>query len=207
MIRRFLFSTLAVIAIVMSSDAQKGKSRDTSIPLKAPAGKAIAAFAEGCFWCSEHIFEALVGVDSATSGYAGGTAINPSYELVNTETTGHAESVLVYYDPKVISYGDLLKAFFTSHDPTTVDRQGPDQGNSYRSIIFYSTPAEKQLAEQAKKVLLPPSRIQLYPKLSHSMPSTGRKDTTRISLTSIPTTPTCKAYPCHDSISSRGPVS
>ena len=151
MIRRFLLSTLAVIAIVMSSNAQKGKSRDTSIPLKAPAGKAIAAFAEGCFWCSEHIFEALVGVDSATSGYAGGTAINPSYELVNTETTGHAESVLVYYDPKVISYGDLLKAFFTSHDPTTVDRQGPDQGNSYRSIIFYSTPAEKQLAEQAKK--------------------------------------------------------
>ncbi len=152
MIRQFFLSLLAATAIVTSSDAQKGKSsHETAIPLNAPAGKAIAAFAEGCFWCSEHIFEAVVGVDSAVSGYAGGTAKNPSYELVNTETTGHAESVLVYYDPKVISYTELLKVFFTSHDPTTVDRQGPDQGNSYRSIIFYSTPAEKQQAEQAKK--------------------------------------------------------
>jgi len=152
MIRHFLLFILCATAVVTTSNAQKGKStRDTSIPLKAPAGKAIAAFAEGCFWCSEHIFEAVVGVDSAVSGYAGGTAVNPSYALVNTETTGHAESVLVYYDPKVVSYADLLKVFFTSHDPTTVDRQGPDQGNSYRSVIFYSTPEEKKLAVQAKR--------------------------------------------------------
>jgi peptide-methionine (S)-S-oxide reductase len=151
MIRHLLLSGFTIAAFLISCDAQKGKSssRDTAIPLKAPAGKAIAAFAEGCFWCSEHIFESVVGIDSAVSGYAGGTAINPSYELVNTETTGHAESVLVYYDPKVISYAELLKVFFTSHDPTTPERQGPDRGNSYRSIIFYSSPAEKLLAEKA----------------------------------------------------------
>jgi peptide-methionine (S)-S-oxide reductase len=91
-----------------------------------------------------------VGVDSAVSGYAGGNVPNPSYELVNTETTGHAESVLVYYDPAVIGYGELLKVFFTSQDPTTPEQQGPDRGNSYRSIIFYRTSQEKSIAEQTK---------------------------------------------------------
>ncbi|HET9487067.1 MAG TPA: peptide-methionine (S)-S-oxide reductase MsrA, partial [Chryseosolibacter sp.] len=111
----------------------------------------IAAFASGCFWCSEHIFEAVVGVDSAVSGYAGGTVANPTYELVNTETTGHAETVLVYYDPKTISFGELTKVFFTSHDPTTLNRQGPDVGSSYRSILFYRTDDEKVIAENAMK--------------------------------------------------------
>lgn len=145
---------LSVVAALISCQAQtkkKGGSTDTKINLTPPAGKAVAAFAEGCFWCSEHIFEAVVGVDSAVSGYAGGTAANPTYELVNTETTGHAESVLVYYDPKVITYAELLKVFFTSQDPTTPDQQGPDRGNSYRSIIFYNKPEEKKLAQQAKR--------------------------------------------------------
>ncbi|MEK6783264.1 MAG: peptide-methionine (S)-S-oxide reductase MsrA [Bacteroidota bacterium] len=150
-----LFSTLTAVSfflILFSCTAQTSKKGlDTKINLSPPAGKAIAAFAEGCFWCSEHIFEAVVGIDSAVSGYAGGTAPNPSYELVNTETTGHAESILVYYDPKGIGYAELLKVFFTSQDPTTKDQQGPDRGNSYRSIIFYKTAEEKALAEQAKK--------------------------------------------------------
>jgi peptide-methionine (S)-S-oxide reductase len=145
-------TTLTFVLILFSCTAQSSKKRaDTRIGLNPPAGKAIAAFAEGCFWCSEHIFEAVVGIDSAVSGYAGGTVPNPSYELVNTETTGHAESVLVYYDPKIITYAELLKVFFTSHDPTTKDRQGPDHGNSYRSIIFYRGAEEQGLAEQAKK--------------------------------------------------------
>ena|SRR5436190_311775 len=147
-------AALSLILALVACNAQtrkKGKSEDTRINLTPPTGKAVAAFAEGCFWCSEHVFEAVVGVDSAVSGYAGGTAPNPSYELVNTETTGHAESVLVYYDPKQISYEELLKVFFTSQDPTTPDQQGPDRGNSYRSIIFYKTPEEKALAEKAKK--------------------------------------------------------
>ncbi len=149
-----LIPTLAVfsLAVLFSCTAQtKKKGGDTKINLNPSPGKAIAAFAEGCFWCSEHIFEAVVGVDSAVSGYAGGTIANPTYELVNTETTGHAESILVYFDPNVITYSELLKVFFTSQDPTTPDRQGPDRGNSYRSIIFYKTPEEKAFAEQAKK--------------------------------------------------------
>lgn len=143
---------MIMMAAMLSCQAQsKKKNNDTRLSLVPPAGKAVAAFAEGCFWCSEHIFESVIGVDSAVSGYAGGTAPNPTYELVNTETTGHAESVLVYYDPKLISYAELLKVFFTSHDPTTPDRQGPDHGNSYRSIIFYKTADEKTLAEQARR--------------------------------------------------------
>ncbi|HET7178107.1 MAG TPA: peptide-methionine (S)-S-oxide reductase MsrA, partial [Chryseosolibacter sp.] len=119
-----------------------------SVSLEPPVGRSVAAFAEGCFWCSEHIFEAVVGVDSAVSGYAGGTTPDPTYELVNTETTGHAETVLVYYDPQVISYEELVRVFFSSHDPTTPDRQGPDIGSSYRSILFYRTPEEKKIAEK-----------------------------------------------------------
>ncbi len=144
--------TLSFSLVLFSCSAQsKKKALDTKISINPPAGTAIAAFAEGCFWCSEHIFEAVVGIDSAVSGYAGGTIPNPTYELVNTETTGHAESILVYYDPQVISYQELAKVFFTSHDPTTKDQQGPDRGNSYRSIIFYKTGEEKGFAEQAKK--------------------------------------------------------
>ena len=107
-------TTLSFLLILFSCSAQsKKKPLNTKINLTPPAGKAIAAFAEGCFWCSEHIFEAVVGIDSAVSGYAGGTIPNPTYELVNTETTGHAESVLVYYDPQLITYEELTKIFFT----------------------------------------------------------------------------------------------
>jgi len=128
------------------------KSDVYKVDLAAPEGKAIAAFAEGCFWCSEHIFESVLGVDSAVSGYAGGTVPNPTYELVNTETTEHAETVLVYYDPAIISYDELTRVFFLSHDPTTPDRQGPDRGSSYRSILFYTTPQELEIAVKAKEL-------------------------------------------------------
>lgn len=155
---------LAAFAFLISCGANQKNTNEDGTPvisqtdsdvrkveLVAPKGKAIAAFAEGCFWCSEHIFEAVVGVDSAVSGYAGGTTSNPTYELVNTETTGYAETVLIYYDPKVVSYEELTKVFFTSHDPTTKDRQGPDRGNSYRSILFYSTPQELDIAVKSKE--------------------------------------------------------
>jgi len=121
------------------------------VSLAPPEGRATAAFASGCFWCTEHIFEAVVGVDSAISGYAGGTVANPTYELVNTETTGHAETVLVYYNPEVVSYEELTNVFFLSHDPTTPNRQGPDVGSSYRSILFYQSDAERAIAEEAIK--------------------------------------------------------
>ncbi len=127
-----------------------GKDGVRKINLVAPKGKAIAAFAEGCFWCSEEIFEDVAGVDSVISGYSGGNVPNPTYEKVSTGTTGHAESVLVYYDPKKVSYPELLKVFYASHDATTVNGQGPDMGTQYRSVIFYADPTEKSLAETAK---------------------------------------------------------
>lgn len=148
-------TSLIVVLVLFScssSGQSKGKGADAGVRkvnLTAPKGKAIASFAEGCFWCSEHIFEELAGVDSAVSGYAGGKLVNPTYEQVCTETTGHAETVLVYYNPKVISYSQLLDAFFSSHDPTTLNRQGPDVGTSYRSAIFYLTPEEGELAKKA----------------------------------------------------------
>lgn len=110
---------------------------------KLQPGEAVATFASGCYWCSEHIFESLKGVRTVVSGYSGGTVANPTYEQVSHENTGHAESVQVYYDPKVISYATLVKVFFFQHDPTTVNRQGPDVGESYRSVVFYRTPQEK----------------------------------------------------------------
>ena len=142
-----ILSTLLCLPGCDSPNQRQGGVR--KVGLSAPEGKALAAFASGCFWCSEHIFEAVVGVDSAVSGYAGGTVDNPTYELVNTETTGHAETVLVYYDPDIVSFEELSNVFFSSHDPTTADRQGPDVGSSYRSILFYQNEEEKKIAEEA----------------------------------------------------------
>lgn len=133
----------------LSAD-QPGNEGVRKLKLVAPKGEAIAAFAEGCFWCSEEIFEDVAGVDSVISGYSGGHTSNPTYEKVSTGTTGYAESVLVYYDPKKVSYQDLLKVFYASHDATTANRQGPDEGTQYRSVVFYANPAEKSMAETAK---------------------------------------------------------
>ncbi len=142
--------TLVALSLVVLSQNSCAKAQGVyKVNLVAPKGKAIAAFAEGCFWCSPHIFDAVPGIDSAVAGYAGGHTVNPTYEEVCTETTGHAEAALIYYDPKVISYNELLDVFFTSHDPTTLDQQGPDKGSSYRSVIFYQTPQEKALANTA----------------------------------------------------------
>lgn len=108
----------------------------------------VATLGGGCFWCLEPIYEDLRGVDSVESGYSGGHVPNPTYEHVCTGTTGHAEVVQVRFDPRVISYGDLLEVFFSIHDPTTPDRQGHDVGPQYRSVIFYHTPEQREIAEQ-----------------------------------------------------------
>lgn len=109
----------------------------------------VATLAGGCFWCLEAVFLELKGVVSVQSGYAGGTVANPSYELVCTGTTGHAEVVQVTFDPSVISFQDLLEIFFVIHDPTTLNRQGGDVGTQYRSAIFYHSPEQKAVAERA----------------------------------------------------------
>lgn len=110
-----------------------------------------AVFGGGCFWCTEAVFQMLKGVSKVESGYAGGPMENPSYEKVSSGTTGHAEVIRVTYDPAVISYEDLLTVFFGSHDPTTPNRQGGDVGEQYRSVIFYSSEEEKQIAERIAK--------------------------------------------------------
>lgn len=118
------------------------------LPAQKP-GEAVATFAGGCFWAQEEAFDQLQGVREVISGYSGGNLRNPTYEQVGTDETGHAESVQIYYDPKVISYDDLLVAFFAAHDPTTLNRQGPDVGRDYRSVAFYRNPTEKKAIEEA----------------------------------------------------------
>lgn len=122
-------------------------------PEPAPAGVAAstdtAVFAGGCFWGVEAVFDHLEGVSTAVSGYAGGKVRSPSYELVSSGTTGHAESVLVVYDPSRISYDQLLQIYFTvAHDPTQLNRQGPDVGPQYRSAVFYRTAAQRDAAQR-----------------------------------------------------------
>jgi peptide-methionine (S)-S-oxide reductase len=109
-----------------------------------------ATFAAGCFWCVEAVFQELKGVLSVTSGYTGGKIKNPSYREVCSGLTGHAEACQIIYDPAVISYDELLEAFWASHDPTTLNRQGADQGTQYRSAIFYHNEQQKKLAEAYK---------------------------------------------------------
>jgi len=106
-----------------------------------------ASFGGGCFWCLEPFFEQLKGVSEVESGYQGGHVENPTYKQVTSGKTGHAEVVRVTYDPSVIEYGDLLKVFFTIHDPTTLNRQGADRGTQYRSTILYANEEEKQAAQ------------------------------------------------------------
>ena len=106
-----------------------------------------AVFAGGCFWGIEAVFDHVKGVKQAVSGYSGGKVDNPSYEMVSAEVTGHAESVEVTFDPKVVSYQQLLEVFFESHDPTELNRQGPDTGTSYRTAIFYANPSQQHEAE------------------------------------------------------------
>jgi peptide-methionine (S)-S-oxide reductase len=107
-----------------------------------------ATIGGGCFWCTEAVFVELKGVTKVESGYSGGTVPSPSYEQVCTGRTGHAEVVQITFDPKVISYADLLRVFFTVHDPTTLNRQGADTGTQYRSVIFYHSEAQKRTAEE-----------------------------------------------------------
>jgi peptide-methionine (S)-S-oxide reductase len=109
-----------------------------------------AVVAGGCFWCLDAQFKLVPGVKKVTSGYAGGTTANPSYEQVCTGQTGHAESVKIEFDPSKVSYEELLRKFFHAHDPTTLNRQGPDVGTQYRSMVFYTNDQQKQIAQKIK---------------------------------------------------------
>lgn len=111
-------------------------------------GREVATVAGGCFWCLQPLFEELRGVDGVVVGYAGGRVANPTYEQVCADETGHAEAVQITFDPKVLSYEDLLRVFFTVHDPTTLNRQGNDVGSQYRSAVYYHSLEQKAAAER-----------------------------------------------------------
>lgn len=153
-LKRTLFVvSLPILLISCQSRTKKNTDTDTQ-PLAATSfekpqqdlsGYETAYFASGCFWCVEAIFESVKGVGEVVSGYAGGTEKNPTYEAVSYGKTSHAEAVEVYYDPEVISFFELVQVFFGSHDPTTLNRQGPDRGPQYRSIAFYKNEKEQKI--------------------------------------------------------------
>jgi peptide-methionine (S)-S-oxide reductase len=129
-------------------------------PLRPQSGRALAVFSQGCFWGVEYRFRQVPGVVATAVGYTGGHTDNPTYEMVSSHTTGHAESVLVEFDPKTVSYQQLLALFWASHDSTSGDRQGPDRGSQYRSAIFTFGPEQQALAlasrDQEQKQLVKP---------------------------------------------------
>jgi peptide-methionine (S)-S-oxide reductase len=115
--------------------------------------KETATFGNGCFWCTEAIFKSLKGVETVESGYSGGKVNNPTYREVCTGETGHAEVIQITFDPAVISFRELLEVFWETHDPTTLNRQGADVGTQYRSVIFYHSPQQKEMADKYKAEL------------------------------------------------------
>lgn len=142
-------------AAVNGQGAEAGKPRPAEKSTVAATTQELqmATFGSGCFWCTEAVFQQLKGVQKVVSGYTGGHVVNPTYEQICTATTGHAEVVQVTFDPKIISYDDLLDAFWHSHDPTTPNRQGNDQGPQYRSVVFYHDDEQRKQAEEMKKKL------------------------------------------------------
>ncbi|MET3979884.1 peptide-methionine (S)-S-oxide reductase [Mucilaginibacter sp. UYP25] len=151
---KILITYLAALLIFTGCANGQTGSRNAMAPIPKPAaGEAIATFGGGCFWSMSEAMSELKGVSKVVSGYAGGKTKNPTYEDVSSRTTNHAEVTQIYYNPKVISFATLAEAFFFAHDPTTLNRQGPDVGTDYRSIAFYRTDDEKKaLVSVIKKV-------------------------------------------------------
>jgi peptide-methionine (S)-S-oxide reductase len=149
MTRRLTLTAAALIVSTLACSAAAARFPDPAFdPKPDKGGTQTAVFAGGCFWGVEAVFERLNGVSDVVSGFAGGSRGTAHYEIVSTGTTGHAESVQVTYDPAKISYGQLLKVFFAvAHDPTELNRQGPDEGTQYRSAIFYATQDQQAVAD------------------------------------------------------------
>ncbi len=149
-IMKTLMMTLALCLVAIACTTPSTAQQQQVVPKTAAEleGFSTAYFASGCFWCVEAIFQSVKGVEEAISGYSGGKIKNPNYRLVSSGATQHAEAVEVYYDPDVVSYETLLEVFFGSHDPTTLNRQGPDRGSQYRSAIYYQTSEEKQIIDE-----------------------------------------------------------
>src|SRR5271165_1514014 len=154
--KRYSSRTLLMLLVLLGIGASNALAQDTSSfpapaidsPLQTAKGEQTVVFAGGCFWGIQAVFQHVKGVVSAVSGYSGGSARTAEYEVVSTGATGHAESVKVTSDPSRVTYGQLLRVFFSvAHDPTQLNRQGPDQGSQYRSVIFYSSDEQKRIAQ------------------------------------------------------------
>ncbi len=146
---------ISVVSFVgLSSCAQKNNNSKSKKDTKAMTTSNVkldtATFGTGCFWCTEAIFQQLEGVEKVTSGYSGGTVVNPTYEEVTSKTTGHAECLNIIYDPAKITFDELLEIFWQTHDPTTLNRQGADVGTQYRSVVFYHNEEQKNKTAKYK---------------------------------------------------------
>lgn len=147
----FISASFYSCNLIGNGQSPQGDEEMASLPTDTE-GLEIATFAGGCFWCTEAVFERVQGVKYVISGYSGGEEKNPTYKEVSYGKTSHAESIQIYYDPDVVSYEKLLDVFFLgAHDPTQVDRQGPDRGKQYRSVAFYRNSDEKEAIEAAIK--------------------------------------------------------
>ena len=150
-----LFLVAALLGLAACTARPNGFERKVKMDENINITKAqdTATFGSGCFWCTEAVFQQLKGVVSVQSGYAGGTYPNPTYDDVCSGETGHAEVIQIIYNPKIISYADLLEAFWGSHDPTTLNQQGADRGTQYRSVIFYHDAQQQRIAQTYKQKL------------------------------------------------------
>ncbi|MEY3237169.1 MAG: peptide-methionine (S)-S-oxide reductase [Bacteroidota bacterium] len=158
------FSLIPLLFIAISACSQVTESIKTEKKVhKNLDSLQTAYFAAGCFWCVEAIFESIEGVEEVESGYSGGTEKNPTYELVCSGKTKHAETVKIYYDSSKVNYNTLLEAFFGSHDASTLNQQGPDFGVQYRSIVFYESAQEKEYTEKYIQKLL---NEKVFPKIT-----------------------------------------
>ncbi len=146
--------SLIILFIAANLSCQNNNSKiEGSRQMENLAGLDTATFGEGCFWCTEAMFQQLDGVVAVVSGYSGGNKVNPTYQQVCTGETGHAEVTQIFYDPKKLNFKDLLGVFWQTHDPTTLNRQGADVGTQYRSVVFYHNQEQKELAVKYKAEL------------------------------------------------------
>ncbi len=147
---KYIFILFSVISITFANCTVLGNTNKKTVIMDQKKNLDTATFGAGCFWCVEAIFSELKGVEEVVPGYCGGDVENPDYKLICTGTTGHAEVCQIYFDPEQISYDELLEVFWTTHDPTTLNRQGNDVGTQYRSVIFYHNEDQKKSAIESK---------------------------------------------------------
>lgn len=149
-----IYLLVATLFLNVSVNSCVQENKESLVDLKTvQEGTGVATFAGGCFWCTEAVFERMIGVNDVVSGYTGGTTADPTYKQVSYGQTDHAEAVQIYFDPELVTYQELLDVFFATHDPTQLNRQGPDVGKQYRSAVYYHDAAQKKALDATLKKL------------------------------------------------------